>query len=305
LKFGLTKRWAADTLPEHGRRKARNFLPFSPTAAVSDCTPAVYAKFRVTGDCAYPRLLKAVSIHAVRSLAFFLFFFASSDRSSAVEFPHPAGPLPEISANENRLPRGKLRDGVLTIRLEARTGTWYPEEKDGPGLVVHAFGEEGEAPRIPGPLLRVPEATEIHASVRNSIPNVTLEIHGLYTRPGDAKETIKVAPGSTREVRFIAGAPGTYYYWASTTGAPDVRMRLSAESQLSGAFVIDPGPVAQGQSGAFGKPPSDDRIFVIGVWFILDDPEAKPPRFREVLAINGRSWPHTEPLTYTVGDSAH
>jgi len=301
----LTKRCAADTLPEHGRRKARNFLPFLSTAAVSDCTPAVYADFRIMGDCSHPRLPKAVSIHAVRSLAFFLLFLASSARSSAAELPNPAGSLPEITANENRLPGGELRDRVLTIPLEARTGTWYPEEKDGPGLLVHAFGEEGEAPQIPGPLLRVPEGTEIYATVRNSIPNVTLEIHGLHTRPGDAKETIKVAPGSTREVRFIAGAPGTYYYWASTTGAPDLGKRLSAESQLSGAFVIDPKPTEQGQNGAISKPPSDDRIFVIGVWFILDDPEAKPPRFREVLAINGRSWPHTERLTYTVGDSAH
>jgi len=217
----------------------------------------------------------------------------------------PQKNLEEILANDNRSPAGQLRDGVLTIVLEARTGMWYPEEKDGPGLEVQAFAEIGKPPQIPGPLIRVPEGTEIHATVRNSIPNATLEIHGLHARPGDPKDTIKLAPGSTREVRFKAGPPGTYFYWGSTNGKPDLRERRSAESQLSGAFIVDPKPTEQRQSGAIGKLPSDERIFVISVWFILDDPEAKPPRFREVLAINGRSWPHTEPLTYTVGDSAH
>ncbi len=220
--------------------------------------------------------------------------------------PQPAeNALPEITANDNRAPAGQLRGGVLTIELEARTGIWYPEEKEGPGLEVQAFAEEGKPPQIPGPLIRVPEGTEIHVRVRNSIANATLEIHGLHTRPGDRKDTTRLTAGSTREVRFKAGSPGTYYYWGSTTGAPEIRERLSRESQLSGAFIVDPKPTEQGQSGTIGKLPSDDRIFVISVWFILDDPEAKPPRSREVLAINGRSWPHTERLTYTVGDSAH
>jgi manganese oxidase len=217
----------------------------------------------------------------------------------------PQKELEEIIANDNRSPAGQLRDGVLTINLEARTGIWYPEEKDGPGLEVQAFAEEGKPLQISGPLIRVPEGTEIHATVRNSFPNVTLEIHGLHTRPGDPKDTIRLTAGSTREVRFKAGSPGTYYYWGSTTGAPEIRNRLSAESQFSGAFIIDPKPAELEQQSAARKLQSDDRVFVIGVWFLVDDPGARPPRYREVLAINGRSWPHTEPLTYTVGDSAH
>jgi len=219
--------------------------------------------------------------------------------------PHAPGALPEVIANENRSSTGELSDGVLTIRLEARMGTWYPEEKGGPALVVQAFTEEGKPPQIPGPLIRVPEGTEIHATVRNSIPNATLEVHGLHTRPGDPQDMIKLAPGSTREVRFKAGSPGTYYYWASTTGAADIRTRFSVESQLSGAFIVDPKPGLDQRRDVERKFPSDDRVFVIGVWFVVDDPTTKPPRFREVVAINGRSWPHTEPLTYTVGDSVH
>jgi len=226
-------------------------------------------------------------------------------RGEARPYTMAENALPEIAANANRAQAGQLRDAVLTIELEARTGVWYPEESDGPGLEVQAFAEPGQPPQIPGPLIRVPAGTEVRATVRNTLPGATLVVHGLHARPGNEKDTLEVPSGAAREVRFKAGAPGTYYYWASTTSAPDLRKRLSAESQLSGAFVIDPKPTEQGQSGAIGKLPSDDRIFVIGAWFILDDPEAKPPRFREVLAINGRSWPHTEPLTYTVGNSAH
>jgi len=49
--------------------------------------------------------------------------------------------IPEIKANDNRLPHGHLKDGVLTIELEARLGLGHPEDLDGPSLQVQAFGE--------------------------------------------------------------------------------------------------------------------------------------------------------------------
>lgn len=103
--------------------------------------------------------------------------------------------FPEITANDNRLPRGHLSNGVLTIELEARIGTWYPEERDGPGLQVQAFAEAGPPAEIPGPLIRVPEGTEIQVSVRNTIPGAALVIHGLHTRPGSSDDTVQLAPG--------------------------------------------------------------------------------------------------------------
>jgi hypothetical protein len=35
-----------------------------------------------------------------------------------------------------------------------RQGDWYPEADTGPSMKVYAFGEEGEALQVPGPLLR-------------------------------------------------------------------------------------------------------------------------------------------------------
>ena len=55
-----------------------------------------------------------------------------------------------IHANDNRIPAGELKDGILTLRLELTSGNWYPEADDGPSMKIEAFAEEGKAPQIPG-----------------------------------------------------------------------------------------------------------------------------------------------------------
>ena len=109
-----------------------------------------------------------------------------------------------------------------------------------------------------------------------------------------ANDGIVVAAGRDTAISFTAGAPGTYYYWATTkdNGLAD---RGPEESQLSGAFIIDP------KSASDRRP---DRVFVIGLW---DEPASKldgveKPE-REVLVINGKSWPNTERFNFTVGDT--
>ena len=62
-----------------------------------------------------------------------------------------------IHANENRTPAGELKDGILTLHLELTSGNWYPEADDGPSMQIEAFAEEGKAPQVPGPLIRVPQ----------------------------------------------------------------------------------------------------------------------------------------------------
>ena len=204
----------------------------------------------------------------------------------------PIAEVEPIAANANRRPAGRLSGGVLTLRLEARMGRWFPEEDGGPSEVVQAFGEEGGPLQIPGPLLRVPAGTSIRLFVRNRLDSV-LVIHGLHTRPGSERNSVVITPGSVRELRFDAGEPGTYHYWGSTTGA-GMETREWLDSQLSGAFIVDP-PGAR----------PDDRIFVMGLWFkTLPDssgPAARP--YEELMVINGKMWPHTERFTYSVGDS--
>ena len=202
--------------------------------------------------------------------------------------------LPRIATHDSLVPAGQLKDGVLTLHLELREGAWHPDADDGPYLPVLAFGEEGGPLSIPGPLLRVPQGTEIHVSVRNHLPFPAV-VHGLHQRPGDSKDALKVPPGETREARFKTGAAGTYYYWA-TTGAREAAMdeRSPEDTQLDGAFIVDP-PGAR----------VDDRILVIGLWYRWLVPFDFAHGFHDVLTVNGKSWPHTTRLTYTQGQTAH
>src|SRR5579862_2640269 len=180
------------------------------------------------------------------------------------------------SINDNRISAGQFTDGILNLHLELRRATWYPESDTGVHKDVYAFAEEGRAPQVPGPLLRVPKGTVIHASLHNSLPEAA-KVYGLHRHPGDAKDAIALAPGESREVQFEAGEPGTYFYWA-TAANRSLDERTGAETQLSGAFIIDPAGVV-----------SDDYIFVVNIF------QPQPPgRFP---SINGKSWPYTERVT--------
>jgi FtsP/CotA-like multicopper oxidase with cupredoxin domain len=207
--------------------------------------------------------------------------------------PRTEPPLLEhIAPNDNRQSAGTLANGILTIRIEARGGEWHPDGDDNPGIAINAFGVEGASLQIPGPLIRVREGTEIHASVRNRL-ETPLAVHGFYSRPAksDAEaQPLTIAAGERREIVFQAGAPGTYYYWAAGDAAQAITPRPAAVNQLSGAFVIDPVNDV--------SPP--DRILVITGW--INGAPARSPEQRARIAINGRSWPQTERLRYAVGD---
>ena len=199
--------------------------------------------------------------------------------------------LPIIAINDNRKPAGQLDGGVLTVRLDARSGTWYPEGKRGMGLPVAAFAEEGKAPQNPGPLVRVRAGTEVRAFVRNSLDK-PLTLFGFGAQRGIAADSVVVEPGAVREVRFRATEPGTYYYAGKTSRSP-VFGRTGEDSQLNGAIVVDPAGTA---------PVPNDRIFMIAWWAVVD-PASPSGLDRATLVINGRSWPHTERLDVAQGDS--
>ena len=167
----------------------------------------------------------------------------------------PIVPVDRVIPNDNRIAAGVLTKGVLTVRLEARLGRWFPDGNTGPSLVMPMFAEAGRPPRNPGPLIRVPSGTTIRVSVKNALSESTLVVYGLMTRPGAATDSIQVRPGDTRELSFTAGAPGTYFYWGTTTRKA-VADRGGIDSQLHGAFIIDPP----------GRTPPPDWVFVLGDW---------------------------------------
>lgn len=227
------------------------------------------------------------------SVAFFVaaaLVFLGDARAQEPTRPATATP-PRIEANANLAPAGQLRDGVLTLRLEIREGNWYPETDTAPAAVLQAFGEEGRALQIPGPLIRVPAGTEVRATVRNTLGKHAAKLYGLHGRPGDGKQPLEIPAGDIREVRFRLAAPGTYHYWATTTNSP-LERRFFADSQLSGALIVD----APGEAVA-------DRVFVLGVWLDLGARGASPRNGQQIAVINGKTWPYTERTTYTAGES--
>lgn len=203
--------------------------------------------------------------------------------------PAASGDPPRAEINANREGAGTLRDGVLTIRLEIGLAQWFPEADTGPSLVVAAFAESGRAPQIPGPMIRVLQGTVIHGTIKNTLAK-PVTVLGLQTRPGTADDTVQIPVGAERELRFVAGAPGTYYYRTHIANEPPALW-----GQLAGAFVVDPRDSPR-------APP--DRVFAITGWVDSVDRAGLPTlNSRVLLVINGKSWPYTERLTFTQGDT--
>jgi len=197
--------------------------------------------------------------------------------------------VPVVAANDNRTAAGQLHDGVLTLHLELTQGRWYPENEGGMHRDIYAFAESGLAPQSPGPLIRVPQGTKIHATIHNSLP-AAAKIYGLHQHPGDKNEALNLQAGETRDLQFPTGDAGTYLYWAAAPGH-SLADRDGPESMLSGAFIVD-APGAK----------TDDRIFVVGS---QTRGGAGVPGSEDLLSINGKSWPYTEHFTFNLGEIVH
>jgi FtsP/CotA-like multicopper oxidase with cupredoxin domain len=209
----------------------------------------------------------------------------------AVRSAHPASAT--VVPNDNRTSAGTLINGVLTLKLEATTGTWSPEGPHGPSLQFPVFAEQGKAPQIPGPLIRVPAGTEVRVSIHNGFAR-KLCIRGLQDRSSAVIDTADIEPGATREIRFRATTPGTFYYWGRTSTRYTDGPAMTDDAELVGGLVVDPPGSA--------RLPADRIMMITTFWDTLEIPGRKPET-RELLAVNGLSWPYTERLQYTAGDT--
>src|SRR5688572_1072458 len=201
-------------------------------------------------------------------------------------------PEPRIVSNDNRRPAGTLRNGVLTVRIDARDGTWTPDGPKGHHYSVAAFAEAGKTATTPGPLIRIPLGAEVRATVRNTLGK-TLWMYGLGAKRGVTSDSVGIAPGASHEFRFRPDVPGLFYY-AGRTVAPALAARLLDDSQLQGVMVVD----------SAGAPP--DRIFVISAWAVFPDTTRVSSVGEHVqLQFNGHAWPNTERLDLVQNDTVH
>lgn len=165
------------------------------------------------------------------------------------------------ASNDNRAHAGTRRDGVLSLRIVAAPAAWYPDGAQGCALRVHAFAEEGKAPQIPGPLIRVRSGTEVHVVVRNALGK-TLWIRGLQDHNVARLDSVAIAPGTSREFQFRATAPGAWYYWGGDANA--AVPKSGVDGQLVGAY-----PPARMQSPLFTALPAVSRDTSPGCRFRL------------------------------------
>ena len=196
-----------------------------------------------------------------------------------------------VAPNDNQHSAGVLEKGVLTVSLEARSGRWYPEGEGGRTLDVAAFAEEGKALSNPGPLIRVPVGTTVRATIHNRLDK-PLTVFGFGKTRG-LSDSIVVPVDARTPVSFTATMPGTYYYTARRDPDPLTGFRAIEDTQLDGVIIVD-APNA--------RPDPNERTLAMSI-ACRGDPTSRSGLDRCTMAINGLSWPHTERLTYTQGDS--
>jgi FtsP/CotA-like multicopper oxidase with cupredoxin domain len=213
----------------------------------------------------------------------------------------PTTRLPErplLTPNPNTVPAGSMHEGVLTIDLDVVVARWHVGGGAPSVKAAEAFAERGKAPSMPGPLVRVPAGTPMRFSVRNTLAR---PIAFYVPASPTMDDSIIVAPGATAELRARAAKPGNYVYRATDGGNAGTQMRVTGA--LAGAFVVD--------SAGTTRPPND-RVMVIQM--VPDSMLIKQADTLNIVlagtgifafTINGRSWPSTERISATVGDTVH
>lgn len=166
-------------------------------------------------------------LSAIAALAFIL-----PANSDAHVRPVPA----VVSPNTNTSRAGVLRNGVLTVNLEAKESRWYLDGRARPPMRIEAFAEPGKDPLMPGPLIRAPQGTELRLSIRNSLRQpLTLLLPAVVRGgpAGSALDSLVIAPGTVGVDTARLTTPGSYPYRASTpTGASRVPSAMLACSPV-------------------------------------------------------------------------
>jgi manganese oxidase len=236
---------------------------------------------------------------------------------TAVSAGPTLGQVPAINAvpNDQRTPAGRLVDGEWHVELEALEAQWRPRGPEGPTVLTPVFAEAGGPPMVPGPLLRFPEGVPVRITVRNRLQR-PIEVRGLNDRasapePGTPAPPpgvpafffaapLPVAPGDSATVRFTPTREVSSFYFARLVPPPgtqaprlEIPGGIADEGSFMGGFVVDP----QGTA-----PHPDERVFLITRWGSPEEPGSLNPTWK--MMMNGLSWPHTERLHLTVGDTA-
>jgi hypothetical protein len=171
----------------------------------------------------------------------------------------PSRADPVATPNDNRVPAGHRVGDTLVLRLSVSPAAWQILGDSAAPLRVLAFAEEGKAPSIPAPLIRVSAGTPVRVVIQNPLQD-TLTVHGLGEH--GALDSLMILPSATSELRFVAQREGTHQYWATSAEAqrlvpPPLRepglFRPRFDSQLAGGVLAHFGPAADASALAMTR----------------------------------------------------
>lgn len=196
---------------------------------------------------------------------------------------------PVITPNGSTLP-WKLVDGVKVFHLTA--GEFKHEFA--PGLVADCWGYNGQTP---GPTIEAVEGDRVRFYVTNRLPEpTTVHWHGILLPNGmdgvSGLNQPQIEPGETFKYEFTLRQHGTGMYH------PHFDEMVQMALGMMGMFVIHP---------RVRESPGIDRDFAIMLSEWRIDPGTSRPNPIEmtdfnVLTMNSRVFPGTEPLVCKLGD---
>ena len=195
----------------------------------------------------------------------------------------------DVVPNDLQRAAGTRHGDTVRVSLVAQVARWRPDTLSDHWVEADVFGEEGRAPSIPGPLIRLPAGGHIALTVRNTLGD-TLLLVGMGSRAGFPEgDTLRIAPGGQRSFDVPALPPGTWPWYGATKHDTTVVVAGHGR-QLTGIVQV-------------GDPRPGERLIAINIFQAPRD-TARPDGAEWVFwTLNGRMWPSTERFTFDVGDT--
>jgi len=183
-------------------------------------------------------------------------------------------------------------DGVKVFHLIAEPIEWEVAD----GLKIHTWGYNGS---VPGPLIELAEGDKVRIYVTNKLPTpTTIHWHGVLLPCGmDGVAGLTqpaIDPGQTYLYEFIFPYAGTFMYH------PHYDTMTQEGMGLNGMIIVH-----KRQSDPAQRPDRDFAI-LLHEWSIPVG-TSKPNPFEmtdfNILTMNGKVMPSTEPLVADIGDT--
>ena len=213
--------------------------------------------------------------------------------------PEPGEPgkhyKPVVIPNGSVLP-WKLVDGVKVMHLTAEevNHEFVPASDDNQSLRALCWGFNGQ---VHGPAIECVEGDRLRIYVTNNLPEATsIHWHAIITPSGmdgvGGLSQKAIEPGETYKYEFTVWQHGTFMYHSHEDEMTQIALGMT------GLFIVHPREPEQ-------DPPDRDFAIMLHEWRIdVGTRRPNPSEMTEfnVLTMNARAFPGTDPLVVKLGD---